>query len=259
MIEKFAVTVGQNENTGLIDQAKEWALQLGINYIEREKGTLDDFLKQHDLTAVVLSTAQGAQAYCQQEKLFYHPSMSFLRIKNILDGKNDRLVAALNLKKGMSVLDCTMGLASDTSVLAYVAGEEGHVTALEASKIIAFIVEEGLKNYKFEDEKLSTVCKNINVINIDAMAYLLQSQDKAFDFVYFDPMFEHSVKGSSALNSLRAFAYKEKITDKVILEAKRVARKRVVIKLPSYADIPDGFQYTDDGKYSKVKYAFIEV
>ncbi|MGQ0516376.1 class I SAM-dependent methyltransferase, partial [Bacillus sp. D-CC] len=48
--------------------------------------------------------------------------------------------------------------------------------------------------------------------------------------VYLDPMFEETVIESDGIKGLKHFALYHDITDETIAEAKRVARKRVVLK-----------------------------
>ncbi|MCD7875155.1 MAG: hypothetical protein LUH17_09505 [Acidaminococcaceae bacterium] len=55
----------------------------------------------------------------------------------------------------MKVLNCTMGLASDTIVASFITGAEGVVCAVEASPLLHFVVSEGLQNYQAEDSDLN--------------------------------------------------------------------------------------------------------
>lgn len=257
----FAVTTGQNTSSCLNLLAKKWAKDLGVKFIERSKGTLADLLKEQNLSAVIISTADGAKLYSPDGMLFFHTSLSTLRIKNIINGQGDRLINALQLQKGMRVLDCTLGLASDACVMSYVVGQTGRVVGLEGSKPVAFVISKGLMNYKSEDVSLQDIYQKIEVVPVKALDYLLTLPDKFFNVVYFDPMFDNALKRSSSIKPLRLVAYKEPLDEKTLLEALRVASKRVVIKLSRYDSLIEGFdiKITTDGKYSKVKYGVIEV
>lgn len=258
---KFAVTTGQNSSPSVHFLAKKWADFLKVEFIFRKKGTLDDLLKEYSLSAVIVATAIGVRLYSIEGTLFFHPSLSTLRIKNIIAGKPDRLINAMQLAKGMTVLDCTLGLASDACVASYVVGKSGKVVGLEAIKPIAFVIEQGLACYKANDDELEDVYNNIEVIQVEALKYLVSQPDKSFDIVYFDPMFDNAVKGSSNMKPLRFISYKKTLDLYTIKQALRVARRRVVIKLHKYDKLPTGFdiELTNDGKYSKVKYGVIEV
>ncbi len=104
---EFAVTVGKNESSALLQMAKDWAQELSLPFIERQRGTLPALLEQNQLAGVIVATANGPQVYSTGGSLFFHPGMSVLRVKNIVYGKVDRMVSAMQLTEGMRVLDCT--------------------------------------------------------------------------------------------------------------------------------------------------------
>ena len=256
---KTAVTVGKGDTTGLVQNALAWASELELPYIKREgKGTLEDILDEYELDALIIATARGPEVYSATGRLFFHPGMGLLRIKNIQEGKGDRLVEAMRLSSGMSLLDCTLGLCADACVAAFTVGENGKVVGLEASLPVAFVMKEGLKVYKTQ-EQMVDVWRKIEVLHAEAGAYLKTLPDKSFDVVYFDPMFAQTVNKSSSIKPLHALAYRGALEGEVFDQAKRVARQRIVIKLVKYSKIlPADFTLTQDGRYSKIKYAVWE-
>lgn len=129
-----------------------------------------------------------------------------------------------------SVLDCTLGLATDSIVFASIAGESGRVVGTEVNKYIACITKNGLKDYEEVDEQTKIFMSRIEVINSSYEEYISRQQDNSFDVVYFDPMFKTPNKKSVAINSLRPFAEQEGLKKEIIIEALRVCKKRVVIK-----------------------------
>ena len=54
--------------------------------------------------------------------------------------------------------------------------------------------------------------------------------DHSVDVVYFDPMFDENIIESNGIRELTHLAATHSLTDKILQEAKRVARKRVVLK-----------------------------
>ena len=64
------------------------------------------------------------------------------------------------------------------------------------------------------------------------------------DVVYFDPMFEEALTDSTGINPIRNWAAYTPLTAEVIEEAKRVARKRIVMKNHYHSPLFDqhGFQ-----------------
>ncbi len=258
---RLAVTVGKNGHPGLLSLAGEWAEQLGLPLIERERGTLEELLKEENLCGLIIATAHGPRAYSAGGSLFFHPGMSALRIRNIREGKGDRMVEAMQLQEGMSVLDCTLGLAADACTAAFAVGAGGRVVGLEASMPVAFVIKHGLERYRSEDVDAAAAAQRIEVISSRAEDYFAALPDDCFDIVYFDPMFSNAIKGSSAMNPLRPLAFAGELSESALLQAKRVARQRVVLKSGKYDRLPleNEWQTAPGGKYSSIKYSVIEV
>mgnify|MGYP003586528426 CR=1 FL=1 len=235
--------------------AKEYARQLGLNY-------LDSFPAEtqvYDYLLVVEN--QGLKLLGQGQSFFFHPSMSKLRIEAIRQGKSDNMAEAMQLQAGMSVLDTTLGLGSDSIVCSYIVGSSGRVVGLEASKLLAFVVGTGLANYQEKDTAIAEACRRIEVHNTYALDYLSGLPSAAFDIVYIDPMFTKGVDGSSNMLPLRAFAVMDNLSVETLQQAQRVAAKRVVIKQPYYSSLLKELNFTRlcGGRYSRIKYAVIEV
>ena len=63
-----------------------------------------------------------------------------------------------------------------------------------------------------------------------SLDYLKQQYNDSVDVVYFDPMFEETIDASTGLQSIQRMADYSGLTNELIEEAKRVAKKRVVLK-----------------------------
>ena len=72
--------------------------------------------------------------------------------------------------------------------------------------------------------------RRIEVIEANHYELLKTLPDNHFDVVYFDPMFEETIEESNGIKGLTHFAANHDFTMEIINEAKRVARKRVVLK-----------------------------
>ena len=85
-----------------------------------------------------------------------------------------------------TILDCTMGLASDSIVLAS-AGHQGDI--LESSRLIHFIVSRGLQELISNSSNVLVDCaiRSIQTKWIDSLTYLKEQIDKSVDVIYFDP------------------------------------------------------------------------
>lgn len=138
---------------------------------------------------------------------------------------------AAALRPAESVLDCTLGLASDALVAARTVGHSGHVVGVESSRALAALAEEGLKHYRS-----GPLACPIEVRHADSRTLLTELPDKSFDVVLFDPMFTQPQKASGALDILRRFADHTPLTQPTIERARRVARRAVVIKAGRRSD-----------------------
>lgn len=234
--------------------AKECAAQLDLPYCDVLPAAME-----YDYALLVEN--KNLKLLGQGQSFFFHPSMSKLRIQTLEQGGVDNMAAAMQLGAGMSVLDTTLGLGSDSIVCAYIVGETGRVVALEASKLLAFVVQQGLANYQDREPRITAACRRIEVHNTYALDYLRSQPNAAFDVVYIDPMFDKGITSSSNMLPLRAFAVQDNLQAATLAQARRVARQRVVIKQPFYSALLKELSGAKlfGGKYSRIKYAVIEI
>ena len=124
-----------------------------------------------------------------------------------------------NIKRGDKVLDCTLGLGTDARFISEVTHET--VVGIEQSLAIFLLTQEGLK----------TVEANVNSIYANSIDFLHQQAKNSFDVVIADPMFpRHLEKQSHSLSIVRQFGSYEILSKSWLNEAKRVARRCVLIK-----------------------------
>lgn len=257
------VTTVQKPTLSVVETAKNIANLLQVPFVERGRYSLPAIKKRHDVTNVLVAAANGPTVYTSTGEYFFHLSMAELRIKNLINGKHDHMVAAMGLLPGMSVLDCTLGLATDAIVASYVTGESGLVVGLESVPVVALITGLGLKNYTLDSDLESTITgalRRIKVENCNYSQYLETLSDNSFDVVYFDPMFRNPNYKSSNLNPIRSLADMRALTVEAIKQASRVAKQRVVVKeaAGSHEFSRLGITTIVGGKYSSVKYGIID-
>lgn len=256
---KFIVTEGRTGGE-LVAQAQQWAEQLDAVYMPRSHSkSLDVILKELQLEAILIATRQGPKLYSQAGEFAYHPGMAVLRLQQLKRGERDHFVNALGLKRGMRVLDGTLGLASDAAIASYIVGEQGCVVGTEASPLLHFVVSRGLKSYIAEDDELTRALRRINTVQMSSEEYLRQCLDanEGFDVIYFDPMFRRPVQGSVSMDALRPLAYEHPLS-KAALELAAKLAPRVVIKERSEYILKEyGCQEFVGGKYSRVKFGII--
>jgi hypothetical protein len=225
------VTTAGRTNDIMIQRAEFVANELRVKYVPRKKRSTTKLqtLYQDDLLVV------GKDRYeifpiGEDEPIFFHPNSAMFRVKRVLKGGNDPFLEATTIAHGYSVLDCTLGLASDSIVASLVVGSKGVVVGIEGNRYISYLVKNGLKQWKTEIADMNEAMKRIKVINDNYSNYLASLESNSFDVVYFDPMFESEISESDGIKGIKKLAIYQSISEDTIMHAKRVAKKRVVIK-----------------------------
>jgi len=243
------ITTSQKNNLNLIKKATEYARKLNINFIHREDLSLENLFEidatKNKKPQVIIVKQKGLFLYTQGIKnpFFFHPSTAIIRIKRLEQGYNDTMIDICQLKPGDYFLDCTLGLGTDSIVASYIVGASGKVIGIESKKEIALIVAEGSKQCKIINHEIKNAINRINVINDNHLTYLRSLPNKSVDVIYFDPMFEHGIYQSDGIKPLREIADFQQLTSEVIYEAKRVARKRIVLKARNNSLFFDKFDF----------------
>ncbi|WP_375757167.1 class I SAM-dependent methyltransferase [Corallococcus exercitus] len=229
--QPLVVTTSDRVDAQLAQRARSAAEAVGVPYVERhhklplKKLLTDtaDALVVFESTAVSLVDAEGT--------LRFSPGLAHLRVKQLDAGvTEDQLLRVAGLREGERVLDCTLGLGADAQVAARLVGPTGHVTALEKSPALYLLVHHGLAGLPRHPASSA-----VDVVHADAAAYLRTLPDGAFDVVLFDPMFERERKSSAAFEALRRHADYAPLTRETVEEARRVARRAVVLKGSRYS------------------------
>nr|WP_251047642.1 class I SAM-dependent methyltransferase [Planococcus sp. ISL-110] len=163
----------------------------------------------------------------KKEPFFFHPNSAAFRTKRPLE--QDPVIEVSGLQSGDSFLDCTLGLASDSLVASQHVGEKGQVLGCESHPVLAYVVGQGLRTYK-EMPHLIEAMKRIRVVSSDAVSFLKTLESDSIDVIYMDPMFTEEITEASNFTPLRGPADHGQLTERWVAEAKRVARKSIVLK-----------------------------
>ena len=225
----LAVTTSGKLDDRVIALARGSAHAWGLPFLERgRKAPLRPLLDQVDSLLVF---ERNEVVLCDREgTLRFSPGMARLRIKRLqAQVREDRLLDLAAFQPGDSVLDCTLGLAGDALVAAHAVGQTGSVVGLEKSLAIYALVSSGLP--AFEGPR---ACR-IDVRHADAFEFLARQPDKIFDLILFDPMFDRPRKCSPAFEILRRHAEHAPLTAAALEDARRVARRSVLVKGPRYS------------------------
>lgn len=226
----FITTAGRT-NLDMIEKAVSIATELQIPYIIRNKKSVPALqTKNKDDCIVVGKTQLELYPSGEADPFFFHPNSAMFRIKRLMNGEHDPFIEATQLEIGMSVLDCTLGLASDSIVAGFVVGSTGSVIGTEANKYLAYLVREGLMQWDSGIPEMNAAMQRIKVFNSNSIDLLKTLETNSFDVVYFDPMFEEPVIESDGIKALSRFAARDDLTELLIAEALRVAKSRIVLK-----------------------------
>jgi len=251
-----------------IELLEGFSEKYGIHFVPLDKSRVEENLPLLRVTKSQLILEQQGQSF------FFHPSMSLLRMINIMRGKGDRFLEAVNIGEGDIFLDATMGLASDALIASWAVGDTGKVIALEASPFIHVLVQDGLKRLENMKpramgntekgeawDKLTKASARIETIYQEHTHFLRNLPDTSIDIVYFDPMFRETVTTSSSIKPLKNWSHPEAITIDTLKQAYRVARKRIVLKEKRNSGEFErlGFKIVEASKYNPICFGTIEL
>ncbi|MEW6991951.1 class I SAM-dependent methyltransferase [Colwelliaceae bacterium 6441] len=253
MINLSTVAIGYKDKTD-IELAKKIAQQWQLNYIGDVAATtkfshLEFLLQVHfqhlelikldepKLGAIKVDFVDGAVAHRRK----------------FGGGRGQDIAKAIGLKHGFTphVLDATAGLGRDAFVLATLGC---NVTMMERMPIVAALLENGLARAKLNNE-ISDITDRINFIyasSIDNMPMV-----SAPDVVYLDPMYPHREKSAAVKKEMRVFQSlvgEDLDADALLEPALALAKYRVVVKRPSYAEPLNNQQPTTAIKMKKNRF-----
>lgn len=226
----FITTAGRTTES-MIELTKEIGVFLELPYIPRKKQTVKQLQALYKQDCLVVGK-EKLELYKlnESEPFFFHPSSANFRMKRLLSNQKDPLIEVCQLQEGMSFLDCTLGLGSDSIVASFIVGDSGKVTSIEQNKYIAYIVKDGLKRWDTNNEQMNEALRRIEVIHMEAIDFLQTLENNSYDVVYLDPMFETHIDESTHLDPLMNFAYFKTLDEQLIKECLRVAKNRVILK-----------------------------
>jgi hypothetical protein len=243
------VTTSESPSAHTVDQANSLASELQAAYVPRANKTIRALREKWGADEIVVVGPREIRLMQEgQQPFYFHPSMALVRLKRLIAGGNDTLLAVSDVKPGDTVLDCTAGLCSDSLVFSYAVGERGCVTALEASRLLHAIVREGLRTYETGIPDIDQAMRAIQPAHGRHTEHLASMRNNSVDIVYFDPMFERPVTTSSSMVPLRSQALREPLSADAVREAIRVARKKVVLK-----------DHRDSGRFERLGFRLARV
>lgn len=245
------------DSVALVEEAAE---RLRVPVVERKKRSIPKL--QDIYQADVLVAGKDRYSFYKRgsaEPFFFHPNSATYRLKRMMKGEVDPLVAAAGLVAGDSFLDCTLGLGSDAIVAANVVGAAGRVQGIEADAVVAFLTETGLTRFPIDFPLLQEAMGRIEVIHSEAVEFLKSCPSDSWDVVFLDPMFTTPIEESSNFEVLREMGADFRVTDEWVREALRVCRRRVVLKDHYESPVFARFGFVQQIRpYTKVHYGVLD-
>ena len=254
------VTTAGRTNEEMKKLAKEIAAQLNVPFVERHKKSIKQLQVELNSDCIVIGKERFEWHSIQSEEpIFFHPNSAAFRAKRFIKGEIEPFLQATKLTSAMSFLDCTLGLASDSSIASLVTGEKGKVVGIESNKFLAFLVKTGLQQWVTNLNQLNNAMRRITVEHGDHYSYLRKLESNSFDVVYIDPMFETEIAESNGISPLKKIATYSSLDEFTFEEALRVAKKRVVLKDHWKSDKFEKYGFTvQKRKSAKFHYGVLE-
>lgn len=250
----LAVTTSNRPPPALESEARAEARRLGIPFLVRGAHTVERLLTT-GAQALIVFARERITLLDPEGELPFHAGMAELRMQRLRRGERDTLVELAGLAAGDAVLDCTLGLGQDAQVAALAVGPTGRVTALEHSLPLFALFDAGVRR-----QGPNPGSCEVEAIHAESGAWLRACADKQFDVVLFDPMFEIPKKSQPGFALLRRHAEHAPLTPETLEQARRVARRRVVLKAGKHGRALQqlGLQPLQLSRYSDLAWCVLE-
>lgn len=266
-LEPMIVTTAEKTSDVFVTRAQIFARKHGWLYVPRSGRSLARLMATYRAAGIFVFGADGLTFYREKGQMFrYAPGMALLRIKRLMKGENDLMVEIARLRSGDTFFDATAGMGGDALVASYVVGPAGRVMAIEASYLLYALVQEGLRMWgglnrtssfvsnhdrqndnderkdahdvhdhvadrRDDAHRILSAMRRIELLHGDHTRLLARLPDRSVDTVYFDPMFDRTVKKAhGTVDMLRALGEPTPLQEEAIEQALRVARRNVMIK-----------------------------
>jgi SAM-dependent methyltransferase len=229
-LHPLAVALSGSTDASLRAEAEACGARWGLPLILRErKAPLRGLLAQARVLVVFGEDAVSLRDSHGQAR--GGAGLAALRLKEIAKGRaDDPLQRVGELAPGERVLDATLGFAQDARVAARLVGPGGAVLGVEASLPLAVLTDATLRR-----EGSAAASAPIEVRHADSDVLLRAMPAGSVDVVLFDPMFGRALSAQPGFEMLRRLADPSPLTPEVLTEARRVARRVVLIKAARYS------------------------
>ncbi len=204
-------------NQSVNERIEQLVTRYGLCKIERQ--SRDDAL---------VVTRKGLALRVSGKLMYWHPGL----LHTLREARTRHPWVKLGeLTKGDRVLDCTLGLGTDARFIS------------EITQTTVVGIEQSLEIYLISEEGLQSAGANIDVRLGHSLDFLKQQKNHSFDVIIADPMFpKHLLKQSQNLSIVRNFASFQTLNLTWLDEARRVARRCVLVKDHIHNDLLESLQ-----------------
>ncbi|WPA92284.1 16S rRNA (guanine(1516)-N(2))-methyltransferase RsmJ [Providencia zhijiangensis] len=152
-------------------------------------------------------------------------------------GRGEAVAKAVGIKKEYlpDVIDATAGLGRDAFVLAALGCK---VRMLERHPVVAALLDDGLQRGYQDPEIGEWLQSRMSLIHASSITALAEITEVP-DVIYLDPMYPHRQKSALVKKEMRVFQSlvgADDDADSLLAPAIALAKRRVVVKRPDYAE-----------------------
>lgn len=231
-MDTLVVTTSHKARPETYTRAKDLARQWGLSFVDRDDRPIEELLTTVDSALIV--TNDDLQLATSDGILKSHLGTAFIRLKSMSRGESDPLIRAGELQPGDSVVDTTFGLGRDALVAACAVGPTGAVVGIESSVGLFHLARHGLVNGPTAPEQIlrdfGLDPAPTTIEHGDSREWLTAAPSNSADVVFVDPMFSTPKTSDTGFAILRSVADLSALDQAWVEEAKRVARRWVVVK-----------------------------
>jgi hypothetical protein len=238
----LVITTSISTGRALECEARSLAARLGGLYAARRDESLEYLARETGAKRLLIVMPNRLVLYDPVSKLeyFYHPNMVLVRAHNLFRGAHDLFAEAVDLRPGDRHLDATLGFGTEAILAALLVGPSGAVTGLESVPELAEVTRCGMQSFVPSSPRIAEAMRRVDVVTASYRDYLARCATGAYDVVYFDPFFGVHLTGANvAVDPLAAFGNCAPLDMASLREARRVARRRVVVKRTKWAPFPE--------------------
>lgn len=216
---RLLLTTSHKASVETVKRARDYATRWGLPFQERTGRAVSE------LEAIALVVTNESEYLATESgPLWFHLGTAFIRLQSLRRGDGDALITA-GLRAGDHVLDTTFGLGRDARVAAAIVGPTGSVTALEASEGLFHLAHMGLQHTAQQSN-----AGPLSLHHGNSLEFLHAAEPASVDAILIDPMFDKPGTSDPGFAVMRALADPMPLTPEWVHQARRVARRLVVVK-----------------------------